>query len=71
MEYQITVSLNGLFLFRTNWEADVERVKANVTMLCSSMMLATVNVVSRSRTLKMEPAKKFLEGAGRETPHTN
>lgn len=47
MEYQITVSYNGLFMFRTEWDSHKERVDAAATTIKSSMPLATVQLCTR------------------------
>ncbi len=49
-EYQITVSLNGRFLFRTDWDSDTERATNAATVIKSSMPLAKVTVARRNAT---------------------
>ena len=63
-EYQIVVSRDGVTLFRTEWDADVERALANVVMLHTTMLLATVHVTSRGVTLRSEPALTFIKRIG-------
>lgn len=50
--YQITVSLNGRFLFRTDWEDSQELAEANLTTLRTSLPLATVTMYRRSKVLQ-------------------
>lgn len=50
-EYQISVSLNGKFLFRTEWDDNKERVSANAVMLTATLLLANVKVLAREKAM--------------------
>jgi len=50
-EHQITVSINGQFLFRTEWDSDTDRITNAATIIKSSMPLAKVTVARRNATM--------------------
>ena len=50
-EYRITVSLNGRFLFRTEWDDNFERATNTATIIKSSMPLTKVTVARRNATM--------------------
>lgn len=51
-EYRINVSLNGSFLFRTDWDSDSIRTTNAATVIKSSMPLAEVAVYRRNATMR-------------------
>lgn len=52
-EHQISVSLDGVFLFRTDWDTDKERVMSAALKLKGSLtfIFAEVVVYSRSKIM--------------------
>ena len=49
-EYQINVSANGKFSFRTEWAIDTEQAANVAALIKSSMPLANVTISRRSVT---------------------
>ena len=49
-EYSINVSVNGLFLFRTDWDVDTRRAKEAVMSLCDKFGADNVTVSRRMIT---------------------
>jgi hypothetical protein len=50
-EYQISVSLNGRFLFRTDWINGAGEATNTATVIKSSMPLAKVTIARRNATM--------------------
>ena len=60
-EYQITVSLNGQFMFRTDWDDNKERVAAAAVALQTSMVLAKVEIYSKARAMTRVTAEQLFQ----------
>lgn len=59
-EYQINVSANGQFMFRTEWDDNKERVAAAAVALKTSMVLAKVEVLRKSKEMtRVAPEQLF------------
>jgi len=60
MEYQISVALNGIFMFSTEWNTNKTHVARLAKLLQESLAAHTVHVLMRSRTMKVIPAGEFI-----------
>jgi hypothetical protein len=56
-EYQISVSANGIFMFRTEWDQNKERVVNAAVTIKSSMPSAVVRVNARDNSYTSSEVK--------------
>lgn len=59
-EHHIQVSLNGIFLFRTQWDDNLERVQMAAVTITTSMPLAQVSVYTRAKVMGVCSVDDFL-----------
>ena len=53
LEYQVTVSVNGIFLFRTEWSSDQERTNTAANLFATRLGInAKVSVTSRDASIE-------------------
>ena len=59
-DYQISVALNGQFMFRTEWDDDSIRVGSSAVALATSMPLASVRIIRRDKLRTEVSAEELL-----------